>query len=128
MNGWMNVGLTAFLLVMLVSLGRPALAAAPDVKEAKKQSSEMVMHARETVEHGNAAHPDVMTKHAKAMIAAAQKTLDNIPPGNMHGETAAGHIKTAIEKAKALIEEQSVDLAEQALNHATEGDQHIQQM
>ena len=37
-------------------------------------------------------------------------------------------VKTAIEKAKALIEEQSVDLAEQALNHATEGDQHIQQM
>ncbi|HXC62400.1 MAG TPA: hypothetical protein VNV63_06965 [Nitrospiria bacterium] len=127
MNGWMKIALGAFLLVAFTLLERPAMAA-PDVNEAKKQSTEMVKNAQQMVEHGNAAHPDVMTKHAKAMIAAAQKTLDNIPPGNMHGETAAGHIKTAIEHAKAVISEQSVDSAEQALNHAMEGDQHIQQM
>jgi ribosomal protein S20 len=127
MNGWIKIGVSAVLVVMLMSLERTTLAA-PDVNEAKKQSTEMVKNAQQMVEHGNAAHPDVMTKYAKAMIASAQKVLDNIPPGNKHGETAAGHIKTAIEQAKVTIADQGVDSAEQALNHAMEGDKHVQEM
>jgi len=127
MNGRMKIGLTVFFVLTLMSLGLPAVAA-PDVNEAKKQSGEMLKNAQAMVEHGNAAHPAVMTKYAKAMIESAQKVLDNIPPGNMHGETASGHIKSAIEQAKITISDQSVDSAEQALNQVTEADNHIQQM
>ena len=127
MNGRMKIVLTVFFVLTLMSLGLSAVAA-PDVNEAKKLSGEMVKDAQAMVEHGNAAHPAVMTKYAKAMIETAQKVLDNIPPGNKHGETAADHIKSAIEQAKAVIKDQSVDNAEQALNHATEADNHIQQM
>lgn len=108
MKGWMKIGLSAFLLVMFVLLERSALAT-PDVNEAKKQSAEML-------------------EDAKAMIESAQKALDSIPPGNMHGEFAASHIKSAIEHAKAAIDKQSLDHAEEALTHAKEGNQNVQQM
>jgi hypothetical protein len=127
MNGWMKIGMTVFLIVAFMAQAG-TVPAAPNVEEAKKQSAAMVKNASAMVEHGNAAHPSVMTKHAKEMIANAQKTLDSIPPGDVHGETAAGHIKTAIEEAKTTINDQSVDSAEKALTHATEADSHIQQM
>lgn len=127
MKGWMKIGLSALLFVTLFLVGRSALAA-PDVGEAKKRSAEMVKHAKEMVDHGEAGHLDIMTKHAKAMLDSAQKALDSIPPGNMHGGSAADHIETAIDHAKTAIDQQSVEHARDALNHAKEGDKHAQQM
>jgi len=127
MERWMKICLGSFLLVTLILLGLSAWAA-PDLGKAKKQSAEMVEHAKAMVDHGEAGHLDVMTKHAKAMLDSAHKALDSMPPGNMHAESAADHIKLAIEHATAAIDRQSVERAREALDHAREGNKHAQQM